>query len=313
MAAKIFIDGEAGTTGLQLRDRLAGRRDFEILSIAPDKRKDPHERKRLLNAADVAILCLPDEAAKESVSLIENDTTKVIDASTAYRVADGWTYGFAEMDRDQSKRIAGAMRVSNPGCWPQGGIATLRPLITAGLIPADFPVIAYGISGYSGGGRSMIADYEQEGESANAFSLYGLSLKHKHLPELQTYSRLAKTPLFTPAVGNFRQGMIVTVPLQLSTLSKVPTGAQLHAAIADHYAAISDSFVEVAALADTSGLNPELYNDTNRMRLHVFANDQTAQAVLVAVYDNLGKGASGAAVQNLNLMLGVAADTSLAA
>jgi N-acetyl-gamma-glutamyl-phosphate reductase len=261
----------------------------------------------------VAILCLPDEAAKESVSLIENDTTKVIDASTAYRVADGWTYGFAEMDRDQSKKIAGAMRVSNPGCWPQGGIATLRPLISAGLIPADFPVIAYGISGYSGGGRSMIADYEQEGESANAFSLYGLSLKHKHLPELQTYSKLTKTPLFTPAVGNFRQGMIVTVPLQLSMLSKVPTGAQLHAAIADHYAAISDSFVEVAALADTSGLNPELYNDTNRMRLHVFANDQTAQAVLVAVYDNLGKGASGAAVQNLNLMLGVAADTSLAA
>jgi N-acetyl-gamma-glutamyl-phosphate reductase len=186
-------------------------------------------------------------------------------------------------------------------------------LISAGLIPADFPVIAYGISGYSGGGRSMIADYEQEGESANAFSLYGLSLKHKHLPELQTYSKLEKTPLFTPAVGNFRQGMIVTVPLQLSTLPKVPTGAQLHAAIADHYAAISDSFVEVAVLADTSGLNPELYNDTNRMRLHVFANDQTAQAVLVAVYDNLGKGASGAAVQNLNLMLGVAADTSLAA
>src|SRR5882724_10125656 len=303
MAARIFIDGEAGTTGLQLRDRLTGRRDFEILSIAPDKRKDLLERKRLLNAADVAILCLPDEAAKESVSLIENDTTKVIDASTAHRVADGWTYGFAEMDRDQSKRIAGAMRVSNPGCWPQGGIAALRPLISAGLIPADFPVIAYGISGYSGGGRSMIADYEQEGESANEFSLYGLSLKHKHLPELQTYSKLAKTPLFTPAVGNFRQGMIVTVPMQLSTLSKVPTGAQLHAAIADHYAAISD----------TSGLNPELYNDTNRMRLHVFANDQTAQAVLVAVYDNLGKGASGAAVQNLNLMLGVAADTSLAA
>ncbi len=278
MAARIFIDGEAGTTGLQLRDRLTGRRDFEILSIAPDKRKDPLERKRLLNAADVAILCLPDEAAKESVSLIENGTTKVIDASTAHRVADGWTYGFAEMDRDQSKKIAGAMRVSNPGCWPQGGIATLRPLISAGLIPADFPVIAYGISGYSGG-----------------------------------YSKLTNAPLFTPAVGNFRQGMIVTVPLQLSTLSKVPTGAQLHAAIADHYAAISDSFVEVAALADTSGLNPQLYNDTNRMRLHVFANDQTAQAVLVAVYDNLGKGASGAAVQNLNLMLGVAADTSLAA
>jgi N-acetyl-gamma-glutamyl-phosphate reductase len=313
MVARIFIDGEAGTTGLQLRDRLAGRRDFELLAIAPDKRKDPVERKRLLNAADVAILCLPDEAAKESVSLIENDTTKVIDASTAHRIADGWTYGFAEMDKDQSQKIASAMRVSNPGCWPQGGIATLRPLVDAGLIPADFPAIAHGISGYSGGGRSMIEDYEQKGENANEFSPYGLSLKHKHVPELQAYSRLSRTPLFTPAVGNFRQGMIVTVPLQLWTLSKVPTGHQLHAAIADHYAAIPGGFVEVAPLADASDLNPEVYNDTNRMRLHVFANDQTAQAVLVAVYDNLGKGASGAAVQNLNLMLGVAADTSLAA
>jgi N-acetyl-gamma-glutamyl-phosphate reductase len=313
MAARIFIDGEAGTTGLQLRDRLAGRRDIEILSIAPDRRKDPDERKRLLNAADVAILCLPDEAAKESVRLIENNTTRVIDASTAYRVAEGWTYGFAEMERDQSSRIAGAMRVSNPGCWPQGVIATLRPLVGAGLIPADFPVTAHGISGYSGGGRSMIEDYERNGVNANQFSPYGLSFQHKHLPEMQAYSRLSNTPLFTPAVGNFQQGMIVTVPLQLWTLAKVPTGAQLHAVIADHYASIPGSFVEVAPLADTSGLNPELYNDTNRMRLHVFANDQTAQAVLVAVYDNLGKGASGAAVQNLNLMLGVAANTSLAA
>jgi N-acetyl-gamma-glutamyl-phosphate reductase len=313
MAAKIFIDGEAGTTGLQIRDRLAGRRDLEILAIAPDKRKDLQERKRLLNAADVAILCLPDEAAKESVNLIENDTTRVIDASTAHRVAAGWTYGFAEMDRAQSKTIAGAMRVSNPGCWPQGGIATLRPLVDAGLIPADFPVIAHGISGYSGGGRSMIEDYEQKGEDANEFAPYGLTLKHKHVPELQSYSRLSKTPLFTPAVGNFRQGMIVSVPLQLWTLPKIPTGAQLHAAIADHYAGIPDGFVDVAPLGDAAGLDPELYNDTNRMRLHVFGNDETAQAVLVAVYDNLGKGASGAAVQNLNLMLGVAADTSLAA
>jgi N-acetyl-gamma-glutamyl-phosphate reductase len=313
MAAKIFIDGEAGTTGLQIRDRLTGRRDFELLSIAPDKRKDTGERKRLLNAADVAILCLPDEAAKESVRLIENDTTKVIDASTAYRVADGWTYGFAEMDKDQSARIATAKRVSNPGCWPQGAIATLRPLVNAGLIPADLAAVVHGISGYSGGGRSMIEDYEQKGERANAFAPYGLTLTHKHLPEMQAYAKLGRTPLFTPAVGNFRQGMIVTVPLQLSTFSSVPSGARLHAAIADHYAAIADSFVEVAPLADASGLNPELYNDTNRMRLHVFANDQAAQAVLVAVYDNLGKGASGAAVQNLNLMLGVAADTSLAA
>ncbi len=313
MVAKIFIDGEAGTTGLQIRDRLAGRRDLELLAIAPEKRKDQDERKRLLNAADVAILCLPDDAAKESVRLIDNDTTKVIDASTAHRVAEGWTYGFAEIDKGQSQRIATAKRVSNPGCWPQGAIATLRPLVDAGLIPADFAVTVHGITGYSGGGRTMIEDYEAKGEQANEYLPYGPTLKHKHVPELQANARLSKRPLFTPAVGNFRQGMIVTVPLQLWTLANIPTGAALHAAIADHHAAISGGFVEVAALADSSGLNPEIYNDTNRMRLHVFANDKTAQAALIAVYDNLGKGASGAAVQNLNLMLGVAADTSLAA
>jgi N-acetyl-gamma-glutamyl-phosphate reductase len=313
MVAKIFIDGEAGTTGLQIRDRLAGRRDFELLSITSDRRKDTDERKRLLNAADVAILCLPDDAAKESVSLIENDHTRLIDASSAHRVTDGWTYGFAEMERGQSQKIAGARRVTNPGCWPQGGIAVLRPLVDAGLIPSEHAVTVHGISGYSGGGRSMIEDYEKKGEAASPFMPYGLTMQHKHVPELQLNAKLGHRPLFTPAVGNFRQGMIVTVPLQLWTLAKIPTGAQLHAAIADHYAAIPSSFVEVAPLAETSELNPELYNDTNRMRLHVFANDKAAQAVLIAVYDNLGKGASGAAVQNLNLMLGVAADTSLAA
>ena len=316
MAAKIFIDGEAGTTGLQIRDRLAGRRDLELLSIAPDKRKDQAERKRLLNAADVAILCLPDDAAKESVSLIENDTTKVIDASTAHRVADGWTYGFAEMDKAQAQKIAASRRVGNPGCWPQGAIATLRPLVEAGLLPADYPVTVHGISGYSGGGKSMIADYEAAGEGANEFMPYGLTFKHKHLPELKTYAKLSALPLFTPAVGNFAQGMITVVPLQLWTLDKVPTGADLHAAIADHFAAIEGGFVEVAPLVEAERipqLNPERYNDTNRMVLHVFANDERAQAALVAVYDNLGKGASGAAVQNLNLMLGVEQRTSLAA
>ena len=314
--ARIFIDGEAGTTGLQIRDRLAGRRDLELLSIAPDKRKDQAERKRLLNAADVAILCLPDDAAKESVSLIENDTTKVIDASTAHRVADGWTYGFAEMDNAQAQKIAASRRVGNPGCWPQGAIATLRPLVEAGLLPADYPVTVHGISGYSGGGKSMIADYEAAGEGANEFMPYGLTFKHKHLPELKTYAKLSALPLFTPAVGNFAQGMITVVPLQLWTLDKVPTGADLHAAIADHFAAIEGGFVEVAPLVEAERipqLNPERYNDTNRMVLHVFANDERAQAALVAVYDNLGKGASGAAVQNLNLMLGVEQRTSLAA
>jgi N-acetyl-gamma-glutamyl-phosphate reductase len=316
MTAKIFIDGEAGTTGLQIRERLGERRDIEVLSIDADKRKDLDERKRLLNAADVAILCLPDDAARESVGLIENDRTRVIDASTAHRVAEGWAYGFAEMDRRQSAAIASAMRVANPGCWPQGAIATLRPLIDAGVLPGNFPVTVNGISGYSGGGKSMIADYETAGEGANEFMPYGLTFKHKHLPELKEYARLDKQPLFQPAVGNFRQGMIVMVPLQLWVLERIPSGRELHAIIADHYAAIADGFVEVAPLSElerTEELNPERYNDTNRMRLHVFANDAKAQALLVAVYDNLGKGASGAAVQNLNLMLGVAADTSLAA
>ncbi|MEZ5739826.1 MAG: N-acetyl-gamma-glutamyl-phosphate reductase [Burkholderiaceae bacterium] len=307
MVAKIFIDGEAGTTGLQIRERLTGRRDLEILSIAPDRRKDAGERKRLLNAADVAILCLPDDAARESVRLIENDTTRVIDASTAYRVADGWAYGFAEMDKAQSGLIAGAKRVSNPGCWPQGVIATLRPLIDAGLLPADLAVSVHGISGYSGGGRTMIEDYEGRGAAASGFHPYGLTLQHKHIPEMQTYTRLAARPLFTPAVGNFRQGMITIVPLQLCALAKVPGGAQVHAAIADHYAAIKGSMVDVAPLGDATGIDPQAYNDTNRMRLHVMVNDQTAQAALIAVYDNLGKGASGAAVQNLELMLGLSA------
>jgi N-acetyl-gamma-glutamyl-phosphate reductase len=306
MTAKIFIDGEAGTTGLQIRERLAERRDLELLSIPTESRKDKSVRAALLNEADIAILCLPDDAAKESVSLIENDRTKVIDASTAHRVAEGWAYGFPEMSKEQAGIIASAKRVANPGCWPQGPIATLRPLIEAGLVPADFPVTVNGISGYTGGGRSMIEDYVARGEDAPEYMPYGLSFKHKHLPELQRYAKLSGVPFFQPVVGNFAQGMVVTVPLQLSHLPKVPKGAELHAAIADYYAGI-EGFVEVAAFETTERtpeLNPEIYNDTNRMRLHVFANDDTAQALLVAVYDNLGKGASGAAVQNMDLMLG---------
>lgn len=316
MVAKVFIDGEAGTTGLQIRERLAGRRDIELLSIPTERRKDIAARAELLNAADVAILCLPDDAAKESVSLITNNTTKVIDASTAHRVAEGWAYGFAEMTRGQAGIIANARRVCNPGCWPQGPIAMLRPLVEAGLLPADFPITVNGVTGYSGGGRAMIEDYVGKGEDAPEFMPYGLTLKHKHLPEMQKYAELSRVPLFMPAVGNFSQGMLVAVPLQLGILGSVPKAAQLHAAIADYYAGLEGSFVEVAPLADlerTGELDPESYNNTNRMRLHVFANDDKAQAILVAVYDNLGKGASGAAVQNLNLMLGVDAATSLAA
>jgi N-acetyl-gamma-glutamyl-phosphate reductase len=317
MVAKIFIDGEAGTTGLQIRERLAGRRDLEVLSIAADKRKDQDERKRLLNAADVAILCLPDDAARESVSLIENATTRVIDASTAFRVNPDWAYGFAEMDKGQSDVIANARFVANPGCWPQGLIANVRPLIAAGLIPDDYALTYNGISGYTGGGKQMIADYDAAGASASHFMPYGLTFQHKHVPEMTAYTKTRHAPLFVPNVGDFAQGMTTFVPLQLGQLARVPSGKELHAAIADHFAAIPDSFVSVApydpALGKDPALDPQAHNDTNTMTLHVFANDARAQAVLVAVYDNLGKGASGAAVQNLNLMLGVSAKESLAA
>lgn len=316
MVAKIFIDGEAGTTGLQIRERLAGRRDLDVLSIAPEKRKDQDERKRLLNAADVAILCLPDEAAKESVRLIENDTTRVIDASTAHRVAEGWAYGFAEMDVDQSDAIAQARYVSNPGCWPQGLIAAARPLVNARLLPADFPLSYHGVSGYSGGGRQMIEEYEAAGPAASHYMPYGLTFKHKHLPEMRLYSGLSRAPLFEPVVGNFAQGMTTSLPIHTDMSAEIPTGKDLHAALADFYAAIPGSFVRVAPydpdLGKTSALDPQAHNGTNTLTLHVFANDDLNQAVICAVYDNLGKGASGAAVQNLNLMLGASADESLA-
>jgi N-acetyl-gamma-glutamyl-phosphate reductase len=314
MTAKIFIDGEAGTTGLQIRERLAARKDIQILSIPDARRKDPAARAEFLNAADVAILCLPDDAAKESVALISNPNTRVVDASSAHRVAEGWTYGFAEMDKAQGAAIAKARLVSNPGCWPQGVIAVLRPLIAAGLLPASYPVTVNGISGYSGGGKSMIADYVAKGDDAPEFMPYALGFTHKHLPEMKLYAQLANAPLFMPAVGNFAQGMLTCVPLQLAALAKVPTAKELHAAIADHYAGIKHGFVEVAppsTLERTPELDPESLNGTNRLRLHVFVNDTKAQALLLAVYDNLGKGASGAAVQNLNLMLGMDPASSL--
>jgi N-acetyl-gamma-glutamyl-phosphate reductase len=314
MSATIFIDGEAGTTGLQIRERLAPRKDLTLLSIPDARRKDPAARAEFLNAADIAILCLPDDAAKESVALISNPNTRVIDASTAFRVADGWTYGFAEMDKAQSGAIAQAKRVSNPGCWPQGVIAALRPLIAAGLVPAAYPVTVNGVSGYSGGGKAMIADYETKGDEAPEFMPYGLGFGHKHLSEMQRYAGLAAQPLFMPAVGNFAQGMLTCVPLQMAGFARVPTGKELHAAIADHYAGIANSFVDVApleAIERTPALDAESLNGTNRLRLHVFANDAKGHALLLAVYDNLGKGASGAAVQNLNLMLGMDPAASL--
>jgi N-acetyl-gamma-glutamyl-phosphate reductase len=302
--ATIFIDGEAGTTGLQIRERLEHRSDVRLVSIAPDRRKDPDERKRLLNEADVAILCLPDEAAIEAVSLIENPETRVIDASTAFRVADDWTYGFAEMAPGQAEAIAASRRVANPGCYPQGLIATLRPLVEAGLVPADAPITMNALSGYSGGGRKMIEDYEAA-EDPNPYLPYGLTLKHKHLPEMRVYSGLAHDPLFQPAVGTFAQGMLTFVPLQLWSLPGDVTAKRIHEVLAERYD--RDTFLSVApyeAVERLPTLDPRILNGTNRMRIHVFGNDRTHQALLVAQYDNLGKGASGAAVQNLNLMLG---------
>lgn len=302
--ATIFIDGEAGTTGLQIRERLEHRSDIRLLAIAPDRRKDADERKRLLNAADVAILCLPDDAAVEAVGLIENPQTRVIDASTAFRTAEGWAYGFAEMTPLQANVIARAKRVANPGCYPQGFIATVRPLVEAGLLPAEAPLTVNAVSGYTGGGRKMVEDYESAEDPA-PYLPYGLTLKHKHLPEMKAYGRLAHEPVFQPAVGDYAQGMLTFVPLQLWSLPGEPTGRQIHDALATRYD--GETFVSVApyeAVERLPTLDPRVFNGTNRMRLHVFANEARRQAVLVACYDNLGKGASGAAVQNLNLMLG---------
>jgi N-acetyl-gamma-glutamyl-phosphate reductase len=303
--ATVFIDGEAGTTGLLIRERLSAHQRVRVLSVPDALRKDPAARKEAMAQADLAVLCLPDDAAKESVALAESlpgGGPRILDASTAHRVAEGWVYGFPELSPAQAEAVRTGRRVSNPGCYPTGAIAALRPLVDAGIIPADFPITVNAVSGYSGGGKSMIATYEAG--TAPSFELYGLGLTHKHLPELQKFSGLTRRPIFVPSVGNFRQGMLVSVPLHLDALPGRPKAADLHAALAARYA--GSSFVSVLAAEVSGKLEAESLNGTNMLELRVFANEAHRQAVLVAKLDNLGKGASGAAVQNLELMLGLA-------
>jgi N-acetyl-gamma-glutamyl-phosphate reductase len=298
----VFIDGEAGTTGLGIRSRLETAPEITLRSLPETQRKDPAARREMMAACDLVVLCLPDGAAREAVALAEalgRAAPKLLDASTAHRVDPGWTYGFPEMAPDQPEKIAASRKVSNPGCYPTGAIALLRPLVQAGLVPADYPITINAVSGYSGGGKSMIEAHDRAG--GPAFELYALGLEHKHVPEIQSFARLERRPIFMPSVGHFRQGMLVSIPLYLDDLPGRPNGADLREALRAFYE--GSDYVGVVAGNGAGKLEPEALNGTNRLDLYVWANEARRQAMLVGQLDNLGKGASGAAVQNLRLML----------
>jgi N-acetyl-gamma-glutamyl-phosphate reductase len=330
MVSKVFIDGAAGTTGLEIRERLEGRRDLELLRLSDADRKDARARREALNESDLVILCLPDEAAKEAIGMIERNDVRVIDASTAHRTAPGWVYGFPELEKDQRARIAGSTRVSNPGCYPTGYLALVRPLLRAGIIPPDFPLTVNAVSGYSGGGKAMIEEFEKKdspGYVETAVRIYALTLAHKHVPEMKVHAGTTHPPVFAPSVGRYYRGMIVEVPLQLWALPGNPTVFDIYKILGEAYR--GERLVQVASFDKTvdakkavlegkaippsildvlmprNSIDAEMLKLTNGMELFVFGNDKTQQARLVAVLDNLGKGASGAAVQNLNIMLGL--------
>lgn len=301
----IFIDGDQGTTGLQIHEHLCQRNDIILHALPGKHRKIKLRRAEALNNCDIAILCLPDDAAREAIAMLENPTVRVIDASSAHRVESDWTYGFPEMDSDQTGKIKRANRVTNPGCYPTGAVALLRPLVHAGMVPSDYPLCIHAISGYSGGGRAAVELHEGTAPTqAPALQVYALALKHKHVPEIQRYAGLSEPPIFVPAYGAYRQGIVLTIPLQQRLLSPGVDASTLHAGLTRHYA--QTRHVRVLPLSSSSALerlDPQHLNGTNDMDIAVFSNDESGQILLSAVFDNLGKGAAGAAVQNLNIML----------